>query len=211
MKSQSRIILGMVLGGLLLSTGCVKLWTQKLDIKTYIVETERTTAVLNKPLADKLWIDTVSVLPPFNVRNMVLRRSDVEYETSYYTELLLSPAENFRNNFYTWFAASGIFQEVSLANRREMSHRLAISVLKFYGDASVEQGQAVMEVKATLVDEQAKGLRVLFSKSYMQRVDLVERGPDELMRAYNLALSNILVECEKDMLSVLKQTTQDVQ
>lgn len=211
MKSLNRMVWGMILGGLLLSTGCVKLWTQTLDIKTYMVETERTAASLDKPLADKLWIDTVSVLPPFNVRNMVLRRSDVEYETSYYTELLLSPAENFRNNFYTWFAASGVFQEISLTNRRDMSHRLAISVLKFYGDASVKPGQAVMEVKATMVDEQAQGLRVLFSKNYMQRVDLAERGPDELMRAYNQALNKILVECEKDMLTVLKQTDQDVQ
>lgn len=203
MKSLNRMVLGMVLGGLLLSTGCVKLWTKSLDIKTYMVETERTSNVLDKPLADRLWIDTVGVLPPFNVRNLVFRKSDVEYETSYYSELLLSPSENFRNNFYTWFADSGIFQEVSLTDRRNMSHHLAVSILRFHGDSSTEQTQAVLEIKVTLMDEKTQGVRVLFSKNYLQRIDVAGQGADGLVRAFNQALGNILIECEEDILSVL--------
>lgn len=205
MKTLNRIVLGVVFGGLLLSTGCVKLWTEALDIRTYMVETERTAPALEKPLANKLWIDTVSVLPPFNTRNMVVRKSAVEYEASYYTELLLSPAENFRNNFYTWFAGSGIFHDVSLAERRGMSHRLALSVLKFHGDASTEPGQAVLVIKATLLDEQPKGATVLFSKDYVQRIDISEHAAVELMRAFNQAMHQILADCEKDVIAALQK------
>jgi ABC-type uncharacterized transport system auxiliary subunit len=203
MKVLNRLILGTVCGGLLLSTGCVKLWRETLDIKTYMVETERTAEPLEKPLADKLWIDSVNVLPPFNVRNLVLRRNDVEYETSYYTEMLISPSENFRNNFYTWFASSGIFNEVSLTERRGMSHRLAVSVLKFYGDSSKEQGVAVLSVKVTLLDEQTNGMNVLFNKDYTHHIEADESTAEELIRAYNKALARILADCERDAIASL--------
>lgn len=204
MKTLNRIIFGIACGAVLLSAGCVKLWTETLDIKTYMVEVERGIQPLEKPLANKLWIDTVSVLPPFNVRNLVLRMNDVEYKTSYYTEMLISPSENFRNNFYTWFASSGIFREVSLAERRGMSHRMAVSVLKFYGDTSQEQGQAVMAVKVTLFDEHTNGMRVLLSKDYMQTVAVVGPSAEELIRAYNQALNQILADCEMDVVAALK-------
>ena len=204
MKTLNRIVLGTACAVMLLTTGCVKLWTKTLDIKTYMIETERGFQPLEKPLADKLWVDSVSVLPPYNVRSLVLRNSDVEFETSYYTELLISPAENFRNNLYTWFSSSGIFNEVSMVDRRGMSHRLAVSVLKFHGDATTEPGQAVLTIKVTLLDEKAAGMNVLFSKDYTQRIDVSEEISDELIRAYNQALSLILTECEKDVLKALE-------
>jgi len=188
---------------MLLGSGCIKLWTKSLDIKTYMVETERTGSVLEAPLADKLWVDTVNVLPPYNVRNIILRKSDVEYEASYYTELLISPSENFRNNFYTWFASSGIFHAVSLSDRKEMSHRLVVTVLKFYGDTSSEQGKIVLEIKATLLDEETKGMRVLLSKDYRQQVQVSEPSAGEVIYAFNQALQQILSDCEVDVLEAL--------
>jgi len=197
MKRVKRIALGVAFGGVLLSAGCVKLWTKPLDIKTYMVVAERLSAPVEKPLADKLWVDTVSVLPPFNVRNLVLRKTDVEYETSYYSELLLSPSENFRNNVYAWFASSGIFQEVSMVSRSGMTHRLNTTVMDFYGDTV--EGKAVLKIKATLFDEKTEGLRVLFSHDYFQQVDVADTTAEELIRAYNKALVHILTELEQDL------------
>ncbi len=197
MNTLKRIALGVACGGMLLSAGCVKLWTKPLDIKTYMVVAERVSAPVEKPLADKLWVDTVSVLPPFNVRNLVLRKTDVEYETSYYSELLLSPSENFRNNVYTWFSSSGIFQDVSMVSRSGMTHRLTTTVMDFYGDTA--EGKAVLKIKATLFDEKAKGMRVLFSHDYLQQVDVADTTAEELIRAYNKALAHILAELEQDL------------
>jgi len=205
MKTMNRFFMACILACMVLGSGCIKLWTKSLDIKTYMVETERTTDVLENPLADKLWMDMVHVLPPFNVRNIVLRKSDVEYETSYYTELLLSPSENFRNNFYTWFSSSGIFHAVSLSDRKGMSHRLVVTVLKFYGDTSSEPGTVVLEIKATLLDEKTKGMRVLLSKNYRQQVEVSEQSAGEVIRAFNQALQQILSNCEADVIEALAQ------
>ncbi len=207
MNLFNKISIALLASSLLLTTGCIKLWTDPLDIKTYMIETERTTSALPSPLADKLWIDTVTVLPPFNVRNILFRENDVEFKTSYYTEMLLSPAENFQNEFYTWFSASGIFSQVSLADRHNMSHRLQVSVLKFYDDSSTEPNQAVLEIKATLIDEKTNGLTVLFSKNYSQRVDLSDSTARELIRAYGQALQAILSDCEADTIHALRHAT----
>lgn len=203
MKIMKHFFIACLLACMVLGSGCIKLWTKSLDIKTYMVEAERTASVLGNPLADKVWVDTVHVLPPFNVRNIVLRKSDVEYETSYYTELLISPSENFRNNFYTWFASSGIFHEVSLSDRKGISHRLVVTVLKFYGDIASEPGAVVLEIKVTLLDEKTQGMRVLLSKDYRQHVEVSEQSSGEVIRAFNQALQHILSDCEADVLEVL--------
>lgn len=190
----------------LMTTGCVKLWQETLDIKTYMIETERELPVVENPLADKLWIDTVSVLPPFNVRNLILRESDVEFSTSYYTELLMSPSENFRNEFYVWMDESKIFKEVSIVQRSEMSHRLIVNVVEFYGDKV--NRTAVLKLKVTLFDERTKGLNILMNEEYVQRVRVDNEEDvkvDKLIRAYNAALTQILTECEKDLMEALNQ------
>jgi len=202
MKTLNRIGFGLACISLLLTAGCVKLWQKNLDIRTYVIEATRDSEVVEKPLADKLWIESVVVLPPSNVRNLILRKSDVEYSTSYYTELLMSPSENFRNEFFAWFASSGAFSEVSLVSRAGMSHRMAVTVMQFYGDA-IDQ-KAVLKIKATLFDEKTKGMRLLFTKDYGQHIDVVDASAEELIRAYNKALTQILIHIEKDVVSSIQ-------
>ena len=201
MKKVNRIILGITCAFMLLSVGCVKLWQENLEMKTYVIEAPRNRPPLETPLADKLWIDSVVVLPPYNIRNLIQRKNDVEFSTSYYSELLMAPRENFKNVFYTWFAESGLFADVTLENRMAMTHRLAITVMEFYGDTP--QQKAVLKIKVTLFDEKTSGMRVLFSNDYSQAVDFADTTAEELIRAYNKALVKILSDCEQDVVSSL--------
>lgn len=197
---RSAVILSFTAASLLLS-GCVKIWQENLDIKTYMIEAERAGEAAAKPLGRKLWIDTVSVLPPYNIRNLILRKNDVEFETSYYTELLLLPAENIQNELYRWFASSGLFEEFSLTDRAGMSHRLSATVLDFYGDASAKE--AVLKIKLNLLDETKRVQRILLSRDYSRRIPVDEVSAEELIRAYNLALTQILGDAEADVAEAL--------
>jgi ABC-type uncharacterized transport system auxiliary subunit len=167
-----------------------------------MIDVERDLPAAEQPLADKLWIDTVVVLPPGNSRNLILKESDVEYSTSYYSELLMSPSENFRNVFYTWFSGSGLFSDVTLADRGRMTHRLSVSVMEFYGD-SVEK-KAVLKIKVTLFDETTRELSVLSSSEYYVSVDVENTSVATLIRAYNMALYTILMECENNLVTALQ-------
>ncbi len=202
MKIMNRIVWGLVCAFMVLSVGCVKIWQENLDIKTYVLEASRDTPVLESPLGVKLWVDSAVVLPPYNIRGLVLRESDVEFSISYYVELLMSPAENFRNAFYAWFASSGIFSDVTLMKREGMTHRLAVTVMSFYGDTMAQT--AVLKIKVSLIDENAETRTILFSKDYLQEVAVVEETTEELLRAYNKAFKQILTECETDVVDALK-------
>jgi len=203
MKAVKRSLILLLCTSMVWLSGCVKIWQKNLDIKTYMLEADREAGVMEKPLAERLWIESVHVLPPYNIRNLVLRESDVEFSTSYYTELLMAPAENFRSGFYTWFAASGMFNDVSIVSRSGMSHSLAVTVMEFYGDTVDEQ--AVLKIKVTLFDEKTNGLRVLLSKDYTQSVAIDETSAEELLRAFNRGLTQILTDAEQDVVKALKQ------
>jgi len=202
MKLMNRTLLGLLGASMLLTVGCVKLWQKNLDVKTYVIEAPAHQKSKGQPLAEKLWIDAVGVLPPYNVRNLVLRKSDVEYSTSYYTELLMSPADNFRNQFYSWFSASGLFSEIAIDNRSNRSHRLAVSVMQFHGD--LVESKAVLKIKVTLLDENTKENRVLFTKEYLKQQPVADPSADELIRAYGASLGMILTDVEQDMINALK-------
>jgi hypothetical protein len=204
MKTGNRIIIAVAVVAMLATSGCVRLWQKSFDVKTYMIEAPRDLKTVENPLADKLWIDTVIVLPPFNIRNLVLRDSDVKFDETYYTELLISPSENFRNNFFIWFSDSGVFQDVSILNRKGMSHRLAISVTQFYGVRMEGKEAAVLTIKATLFDERTQGLRVLFNKEYRVEESIGDITSENLNRGYNRALVKILTDCEKDVIGALK-------
>ena len=182
---------------LLLLSGCVKLWQESLDIKTYLIEARREGGSAQTALAPKLWIDSVTVLPPYNMRGLVLRKSDVEFTASYYTELLMSPSENIRNELYMWLSTSGLFEDVSIVNRAGKSHSLHVTVMEFYGDATSQE--AVLTVKATLIDDRTKEVGVVFSNDYRRRIAVSDNSADELIRAYNVALGGILSDLERDM------------
>jgi ABC-type uncharacterized transport system auxiliary subunit len=203
MKTWKPILIGMACASVLLLSGCVKLWHKTASIKTYMIEAKREAPLAINPSGDKLWIDDVTVLPPYNIRSLIMRKSAVQYEASYYSELLLAPPDNFRNNFFTWFSSSEVFKEVSLSSRFGMSHKMEVSILKFYVDTFSKPRQAVLEIKVSLFDERSKEFNSLFSKAYTQRVDLGNEHVTDLILAYNTALQQILTEVEKDVVEVL--------
>lgn len=202
MKKMKTIAAALLFTSILLQNGCIRLWQENLDIKTYMVEATREGGAVEEPLAGRLWVDRVSMLPPYNMRNLVMRENDVEFTTSYYTELLIPPAENFRNESYRWFADSGIFTAVTLSERNGATHRLTLTVTEFYADKAAME--AVLTVRAALIDEKAREVPVLFAGEYTGRNAFSEVKAEAVIRAYNEILTRILTDCEKDVVEALK-------
>ena len=185
-----------------LLSGCVKLWQKNIDLKTYMIRVEREAEPFEIPLGKKLWIEEVHVQHPYNIRSLIIRKTDVEFTTSYYSELLMSPSENFRNGFFNWISDSGMFEWVTTSDRKGMSHRLVATVTDFYGDASAKQ--VVLKMKISLLDEKNPEANVLMHKDYLQRVDISTDDAESFIRGYNEAFLLILQEFEQDTQKFLK-------
>ena len=185
-----------------LLSGCVKLWQKNIDIKTYMIQVEREAEPLEIPLGKKLWIEDVQVQHPYDIRSLITRKNDVEFTTSYYSELLMSPSENFRNGFFNWIDESGMFEFVTVSDRKGGSHRLVATVTDFYGDLSAKQ--VVLKIKISLLDEKSPETNVLLHQDYQQRVDLSADDAESFIRGYNKAFGLILQAFEEDARKVLK-------
>ncbi|MEI6892598.1 MAG: hypothetical protein V5783_10550 [Pontiella sp.] len=200
---MKRIIRSLVvLTGMLLLSGCVKLWQEHIEIKTYMIRVERKAEPLKTPLGKKLWIDDVYVQAPYNIRSLISRENDVEFTTSYYSELLMSPAENFQNGFYNWISDSGMFETISLSERKGMSHRFVATVTDFYGDRAAKQ--VVLRIKITLFSDKNSGNNVLMHNDYLQRIDIPTDDAEHFIRGYNEAFFSILHEFERDARQALQ-------
>lgn len=195
-----------VLSSVLFLSGCIRLWQDNVEIKTYMIQVSREGAAFEEPIAGKLWIEDIHVLPPYNIRSLISRESDVAYKTSYYSELLMSPSENFQNGFYTWLSDSGMFETVSMVDRKGMSHRLVATVVEFYGDRSTKE--AVLRMKISLFDGNEKEMNVLLHQDYEQRIAVSEENAESFMRAYNTGLTEILSAFEADVVEVLRPSVE---
>ena len=158
-----------------------------------MIQAERPGEGETVPRFGKLWIEDVHVLPPYNVRSLIVRESDVEFSTSYYSELLMSPTDNFRNLIFDWFSSAGCFKEVSMDDRKGMKYRLLATVMDFYGDRKTQE--AVLRIKVSLFAEDEK---VLMHEEYAVRIKSASDHAEEYIRAYNQATAEILAMCEKD-------------
>lgn len=200
---MKRIILSVaLLVSAFMLSGCVKLWQKTVDIQTYMIRVERTAEPLEASLGKTLWIDEVYVQPPFNVRSLISRENEVKFSASYYSELLMSPSENFQNGFFNWLSASGMFDLVTLSDRKGMSHRLVVTVTDFYADISTRQ--AVLRIKVSLLDQMTSEKKVLLHEDYEQKIMISGEDVESYMLAYNEGLAMILQEFERDAVEVLQ-------
>lgn len=207
MKTKTAAVIPLFLACILLLTGCVKLWREHIEQKTYLLSVERTLPVHGTATGGVLWIDRVNTLPPFNVRSFIIKKGGSEYVSSYYTELLISPSENVRNMFYNWFSASGLFDETTMHDRSTMTHRLSVSLIEMYGDDSAGgPRRAVVALKVAVFGQSGGMDNVLLNKTYRQEVETLARedAAEADMEALNKAFQLILEACEADIAKVLQ-------
>lgn len=203
MKRGKGLSIGLVCAIFMLSAGCIGIKQKNPGIGTFMLETVREGAVRTATVEAKLMVDVVEVLPPYDTQSLIIREDDVSFESSYYNRLILSPAENFRNNLYTWFSDSGLFKEVVLDERTGSTHRLVATVMEFYGDRKA--GEAVLRMKVALVSRpEGGGRRVLFHQTYEERTPPDEFTAEGVIRAYNQSLAKILTACESDLAGALE-------
>jgi cholesterol transport system auxiliary component len=137
----------------------------------------------------------------FESRALVYRKGEFEYETDFYNEFLISPADMVTEKTRMWLSQSGLFARVlDKGSRLEPTHTLEGNITAFYGDFREKSSpQAVMEIHVFLIASKASTDSVRFGNSYKASVGLKSGGTEGLVEALDDCLEQILKGLERDL------------
>ncbi|MCP3175758.1 ABC-type transport auxiliary lipoprotein family protein [Desulfuromonas sp. KJ2020] len=137
---------------------------------------------------------------PFYGKGFIYRFDEHRYQSDYYHQFLAEPAALITTATANWLSASGRFALVhSTSSRLGADLLLEGTVDALYGDfRQKEFPKAVLELHLRLLDVKADQPALLFERRYTAAVPFVSDSPENLVKAWNQALSNILTQFEQD-------------
>ena len=138
----------------------------------------------------------------FSGKGLVYRSGQLQYETDFYNEFLVSPDSMIREAVRNWFAQSGLFARVAdPGSYIDPFYALEANVTALYGDLrDPTNPQAVVELRAFLLQVEGSGDPiVVHSKTYSATTGVQAQDPDALVEAFNNGLQKILTNLEADI------------
>lgn len=156
-----------------------------------------------------LSLKPLNIVPSFNSREFVYRLQDDQYARDYYNLLLTDPTSQFTQCIRNWLNRSGVFQYVVNANSElEPTYVLETSIREFYGDfRNYASPSAVLDLQIFLLQEQDYEYHVIYAKEFHKVISITACTPEALVKGYNTALTEILLDLENDLRPLVKKTS----
>ena len=102
-----------------------------------------------------------------------------------------------------WLAESGLFGTVpDVGSLVDPTHVIEGNITTLYGDfRDMSSPKAVMEMRLFLLKAKATGESTpIFGKTYRTAVDIESENPQDLVKAFDKCLEDILTLLEKDLI-----------
>ena len=140
------------------------------------------------------------VYPPYDSRSFVYRRVDGTWESDYYHEFFVPPAELLTGQVRRWLAAvSGSWRIVEMGDRESATHTLDVRIHELFADyAQKGTRHAVIDLEFILHGTGSKSPES-FERRYRREVPFDDSGPAALIAAWNAALRGILSDLVNDL------------
>jgi uncharacterized lipoprotein YmbA len=167
---------------------------------TYVIEPPMP-APAEHPVQQTLRIGKVRVAPEFGGTALVFRVDEVRYTADYYNAFLAEPSALLAGRIADWLDRGGPFETVAQPGAAvPASYVLDAVFTELYGDFRPGRiPTAVMTAQFTLVDLTGVTPKVALESTIGRRMELKESSPDALVRAYGMALAEILAELAPQM------------
>ncbi|EGR2288207.1 hypothetical protein AB0533_003145 [Vibrio parahaemolyticus] len=168
--------------------------------KNYVIVADSPAKVYPKKYEIVL-IDSVRVESPFNDTQMVLRLSDVSFESDYYNRYITEPGAIIENQLPTSLTRSGVVGSTVPYNAGVTTNLVLKTVVtKLFGDFRRNQTPtAIMEIQFILVDSSSVRPTIIFDKKIMSKVELSEKTSEELAKGLGIALTEIFNELAEEV------------
>lgn len=184
---------------LVVGAGCSV--TRPATVKELFVLEPANPAPAAKAQPGLLRIGTIQVGAPFRGRGFVYRETELQYESDYYHEFLVSPAANIGEATARALSAAKVFAAVAPAGIvLEPDWVLEGFVDALYGDARDKAKPAsVLTITYFLRRGDGDGGVPVWTRRYDRRVPFVGGSATAYMTAQNGALGDILSELARDL------------
>lgn len=148
----------------------------------------------------KLKINKFKINPNYEGREFIYRK-DLDFESDFYNQFLVSPPNNITEQIIVWANESRLSEVVT--NRLSSSDSnllLEGNINLLYADFSGGKIYSTMEIEFYLSDNTKD--QVLFKKNYSKKIQAQDKEPVSLIRAWNQALTEILILLESDLRAI---------
>ncbi len=187
---------------LLLVTGCSGIIKKGYPERNYYaLDVSRHTEKFSPETVKNLEIRKLNVSSRYDGREFVYRISDVRYKSDFYNGFFKYPSSMITEEVRKWLAESGLFQSVIYSARVVEADYIMEGVLhSLYGDYSESRKPgAIMEIEFFLIKDISAHSEIVFRRMYRKEIPLKDNSPGALVKGWNEALKQILMDFESDL------------
>jgi ABC-type uncharacterized transport system auxiliary subunit len=166
----------------------------------YLLDVTRDTPILERQNDVILQIQRFTIGTAFESKGLVYRKSEFEYETDFYNEFIISPADIITEKTRNWLAVSGAFKNVlDTGSYIEPTHTLTANITALYCDFRNESSPtATMEIRFFVIAKEAPEESIVFSKTYNAAIQIKSNDTKSMIEAMDRCLKNILNKLDND-------------
>ena len=167
----------------------------------YALELERQGQTHQPQGVTVLEIQPFGMSPIFAPKELAYRTGEFRYESDFYNQFVTDARLQITEQTRRWISDSKVFSSVALGGSAlGATHLLEGDIVKLYGDfRDKSNSNAVMQIEFFLIDVKSPSTSVVFSKLYKATSSVGQPKVENLIRAYNRCLEQILQDFEADL------------
>ncbi len=173
------------------------------ELREYVLEPEREPIERTTRTNTSLMVRFFNVSPSYAKKTFIMRNGRRRTE-DYYHQFAINPEEMVRENTIVWIHESDIFEEIiGTESILTPTHLLKGTVTAIYWDFE-KPHRAILKMHFRLMDVRGEAPKVILSELYTAETPLESKSPENMVKAMEAALSDVLVKLEADIDGVIE-------
>ncbi len=183
-------------------TNCVSSISREAPKKRFFTIEADLTKIKKSPAVKfaKLRINKMKINSNYEGKEFIYRK-DLDFESDYYNQFLTTPPTNITEQIISWINESKLSEVIT--NRLGSSDSNLVlegNINLLYADFSGGKIYSILEIEFYLSDNTKD--QVVFKKVYSKKILSPDKEPVSIIRAWNQALTEILIALETDLRGV---------
>ncbi|MEN6308232.1 MAG: hypothetical protein ABFD91_10790 [Anaerohalosphaeraceae bacterium] len=208
MRTQSICLIIICITAPLLVSGCGRRTAIVKDY--YMIQSQRSMPPSAERSRMILEVVPFSIGAGYQSKGLVYYLGNQKYDSDFYSEYFMPPAQMITVQTENWLTASGLFAQVlPVTSLVDSTHVLEGNVRQIYYDIQDSSHyQAVLDITFYLLAQKDRSeAEIYFTKNYRTAVRYQENNQQQAVNAMQVCLKEILTNLENDLTDNLKTST----